>query len=76
MDPPADRMHTKLAEADVLKHRALVHQAEVLVDEGEPVATQLGWPHRIGERCPVDLYEASAVSGMHAGEDLDERRLP
>ena len=60
--------------AHVLEHRLLADQAQILMHEREAVTAKLGRPHRVREGRAADLDDA-AVGGVHAREDLDQRRL-
>ena len=72
---PAHAAHRSASEAavqrEVVHGVELEHEAEVLVDEAQPVG------HRVAEveRRAVDLRHAAGVRRVVAGERLDQRRL-
>src|SRR5207245_311830 len=61
--------------ADVLDHRVLKGEPEVLMDDCEPSRLQRGWVRRKGHLRPVDAHLSAAIGGLIAGQNLDQRRL-
>ena len=74
VDPATEPAHRELPQADVLEHRLLADEAQILMHEREAVPTQLRRPDRVRERRSADLDDA-VVGGVHAREDLDQGRL-
>jgi len=77
--PPVDRAsppHVSPAGEQILRDGHDVEQAEILVDEAQssracPRGRDLLGRDLVG----ADGDPAAALAGMHAGEDLDQRRL-
>ena len=75
--PPCDplpRLRDQLADAEVLEHRQLEDQAEVLVNERQPELAELPGRERQRDGLAGDL-ERPRVGRVEAVEDLDQGRL-
>ena len=59
------------AQREVVHRVELEHQAEVLVDEAQPVGDRVAER----ERLAVELRDGSRIGRVVAGERLDQRRL-
>ena len=70
----APRLRDLPSERDVLGHREVGEQAEVLVDDADPVVVGVGGRRRGGSRSPSEL-DRPVVGRLVAGEDLEQRRL-
>ncbi len=62
-----------MAQGDVLRHRHLGHEHEVLVDDGDPVVQGLPGIAQV-DRLSGEP-DAATVVGVDAGQDLHQRRL-
>jgi hypothetical protein len=74
VDPPAEP-RLIAPDAEVLEHRHLRDEPEVLVDEGETQQVRLAGVERERDGLVRDLERSAVVGRVIAGQDLDEGRL-